>query len=94
VSNLPVNGGCSCQIYLIKCSMFDCNSFPLSQLVDVYRLVEDQIDMPSVALEVLQGKLMIRFCLLIPVILKGILYGLSVMNLLMFFLCRFTICCT
>jgi len=38
--------------------MDDCNSFPLSQLVDVYRLVEDQIDMPSVALEVLQGKLM------------------------------------
>lgn len=30
--------------------------FFFSQLVDVYRLVEDQIDMPSVALEVLQGK--------------------------------------
>ena len=58
LSDLPVNGGCSCKIYLIECSMDDCNSFPLSQLVDVYRLVEDQIDMPSVALEVLQGKLM------------------------------------
>jgi len=34
----------------------ECNSFLFSQLVDVYRLVEDQIDMPSVALEVLQGK--------------------------------------
>lgn len=26
------------------------------QLVDVYRLVEDQIDMPTVALEVARGK--------------------------------------
>jgi hypothetical protein len=28
----------------------------VEELVDVYRLVEDQIDIPSVALEVIQGK--------------------------------------
>lgn len=58
LSDLSVNGGCSCKIHLIECSTDDCNWFPLSQLIDVYRLVEDQIDMPSVAVEVLQGKLM------------------------------------
>jgi hypothetical protein len=38
------------------------------QLLDVYRLVEDQIDMPTVAREVLQGKAN-KFCLLSPVII-------------------------
>lgn len=30
------------------------------QLVDVYRLVEDQIDMPSVAVEVARGKVLLH----------------------------------
>jgi hypothetical protein len=61
------------------------NTLPfLSQLLDVYRLVEDQIDMPSVAREVLQGK-STKFCFTFPCrchLLTPII------------ICRFAICCT
>lgn len=41
---------------LIFTGSYKSNSIMPFQLVDVYRLLEDQIDVPSVALQVAQGK--------------------------------------
>jgi aarF domain-containing kinase len=61
----------------------ECNSSLFLQLVDVYRLVEDQIDMPSVALEVLQGQ-SVKFCLLDLITMGTFLLARNIMYYLLF----------